>query len=686
MTKKKKYILLSSIAGAAAVAAAVVLIVLGCTVWSSSGKKRTTAEWLAVFAASMPYDTQNSSQKTEKHVRVFEGETVVAENYQLVEVNAQAEGTVGHIVLRDTYPALDTNEFDTVDEYLFANGTMRMRRENGADKVQSQFTSDWETFWQVATENARLYVLREDLFAAFSVQSDKNGAYLTATVAESGTLAFFGNAEAAAGVRGVALRVAVDNADRLTELQLHYTREGGQNVRTEVRRGASAGISSEGFAQASAQAFSAGAAQGRAQAEEDAFGGDGSQQSPYILASADDLLRLMRHINDRVVIDGYFGKYFSLTADVDLTGAGFAPIGTVLYPFCGQVAGNGHAVLGLDLQQGEDNEPTGLFGVTGAGALLKDISVYGAVTGRVALGGVAGENGGTIRGCVNHARVTAENGTGASDAGGIAGRNTGTVENSYNRGEITGSGTNVGGVVGNNVASVHVAGAVAQCFNAGKVRSLHSVAGGVVGLNEGGVAQCFNGASVRAFSTAGGIAGCNRGEIADVYNTAQVVADENMAGGICGSNYGIVRRTFNAGGVAAKRDAYGISGLTGGTAVTEYCYLSLDRFDGRLTNADTGAETGLLRDLQMVQSDTLTNNARLGGLGAAWGKRTHNDTYCHYPELACFLNAPDAFAAQFSQECARVLRQEKGGEIAHETLLYVYNGAQSAPTVRLHNG
>ena len=683
MTKKKKIILFASIAGAV-LAVAAVFIALGCTVWRSSGKKRTEEEWLAVFAASMPYDTQNLSQKTERSVCVYEGETLVAENYLLVEVNEQAEGTVGHIVQRDTYPALETEEFNVADEYLFINGTMRMRRENGNDTVRSEFASDWNAFWQVATENARTYVLQRDLFAAFSVQSDKRGAELTATVAESGVLAFFGNAENAAGVRDVTLRMALDENDRLAELQLNYARENGQSVRNTVRRGASEGIAVADIARVSARTFAAGAGRAAAQTD-DGFEGDGSQQSPYILACADDFLRLMRHINNRVVIDGYFGKYFSLTANVDLTGAGFAPIGTALYPFCGRLNGNGYAVRGLDLQQGEYDEPTGLFGVTGVGAVVENLRVYGTVTGRVALGGIAGENGGTIRGCVNHARVTAEGGAGACDAGGIAGRNTGRVENSYNRGEITGSGTNVGGVAGNNVASVNVAGAIVQCFNAGSVRSQHSVAGGVVGLNEGNVSQCFNGGTVRAFSAAGGVAGSNGGEIADVYNAAQVVADENMAGGVCGSNDGKLSRAFNAGGVSALRDAYGVSGLTGSAAVTEYCYVSVERFDGRLFPTQTGTNTGSLHDLQMVQSDTLTNAARLGGLGAAWGKRTHNDTYCHYPELACFMNASDAFTEEFSQTCARVERQVKTDEIALGTVLYVYNGAACEPDVRLQN-
>lgn len=49
-------------------------------------------------------------------------------------------------------------------------------------------------------------------------------------------------------------------------------------------------------------------------------GGEGTQSSPYEIANAADFVELMKGVNDRTAADGYFGKYFLLSADIDLSG------------------------------------------------------------------------------------------------------------------------------------------------------------------------------------------------------------------------------------------------------------------------------------------------------------------------------------------------------------------------------
>ena len=96
------------------------------------------------------------------------------------------------------------------------------------------------------------------------------------------------------------------------------------------------------------------------------------------------------------------------------------------------------------------------------------------------IGGIAGNNAGTISECYAAASV---GGTGR--VGGIAGNNSGTVEDCYATGNVSGKGTSkyIGGVVGQNNSSV------TQCYATGAVSGSECV-GGVVGKNEGTVSYC----------------------------------------------------------------------------------------------------------------------------------------------------------------------------------------------------
>ena len=55
-------------------------------------------------------------------------------------------------------------------------------------------------------------------------------------------------------------------------------------------------------------------------------GGSGTQEDPYQIATADQLLALSAAVNDGSA-NGYPGQYFVLTDDIDLSGAAWQPIG-----------------------------------------------------------------------------------------------------------------------------------------------------------------------------------------------------------------------------------------------------------------------------------------------------------------------------------------------------------------------
>ena len=77
--------------------------------------------------------------------------------------------------------------------------------------------------------------------------------------------------------------------------------------------------------------------------------GDGSEANPYQIADASQLAFLAKEINSG---KDYRGKYFSLTADIDLNHTEWVPIGNGTQPFSGTFLGNGHTIRNLNIQNG----------------------------------------------------------------------------------------------------------------------------------------------------------------------------------------------------------------------------------------------------------------------------------------------------------------------------------------------
>lgn len=226
------------------------------------------------------------------------------------------------------------------------------------------------------------------------------------------------------------------------------------------------------------------------------------------ITSAAELAELAYNI----YTDGTYRDYtITLSANLDLSGHYWIPIGTIKYPFTGTFNGGGHTISNLEVwvKQQKDNEldpgtdvtytgnVAGLFGQIGTGGIVKDVTISGSYIGiqnptaSCYIGGIAGINNGTIIGCANAALVTG-NESGAC-MGGIAGDNSGTIQNCYNLGNVYTSKTDnfIGGLVGNNSRNVK------NCF----MRCTVTVGGGtgaetttaypLVGNNGGTVAGCF---------------------------------------------------------------------------------------------------------------------------------------------------------------------------------------------------
>lgn len=88
-------------------------------------------------------------------------------------------------------------------------------------------------------------------------------------------------------------------------------------------------------------------------------GGDGSKTNPYEIATAEQLAKLARDVNNGNTPQAFLGKYFKLTADIDLSGGIWIPIGKYYNKgygngenrlFFGKFDGNGHVIKNMHIQ------------------------------------------------------------------------------------------------------------------------------------------------------------------------------------------------------------------------------------------------------------------------------------------------------------------------------------------------
>ncbi|WP_418446365.1 choice-of-anchor Q domain-containing protein, partial [Cloacibacillus evryensis] len=288
---------------------------------------------------------------------------------------------------------------------------------------------------------------------------------------------------------------------------------------------------------------------------------DKSVNDFYISTSA-DLAGLADLVNTSFNL---YGKTFHLTADIDLGGVPWTPIGNETYVFSGTFEGGGHAVTGLYIDGSEDYR--GLFGYI-FNATVKDLSVSGSVT-------TTGNNAGAVAGYAQNSRVTNcvsdAAVSGGSNVGGIAGNVQGStgdpayISGCVNGGRVSGRESNIGGIAG--ALSVAIA---SDCANAGAVTgggSWNSGIGGIVGYGiDGGVANCLNRGDVRAENdgaNAGGIVGYYSGITAELCTNMGQVYGGGYAGGILGNHFAgdsTVTSCASVGGVSGGENTGAIVG------------------------------------------------------------------------------------------------------------------------------
>ena len=271
-------------------------------------------------------------------------------------------------------------------------------------------------------------------------------------------------------------------------------------------------------------------------------------QGNYTVTSAEGLKNIAKLVNE----EWKLGINITLTADIDLSGIDWTPIGKDdNKAYTGTFDGNGKTITGLTVT-GSD-QYAGLFGYidkvgTVKNVVLEDVQITSDNSSGYA-GGVAGDSWGTIENCSVSGSVS-----GTTFAGGVVGSQWG--------GSITGcnSSATVKGVIfaGGIAGETNSGASLTGCYATGDVTvendgTNNSHAGGVVGYNGGGtLTACYATGSVTGTGTGtgscyvGGVTGDNvDGTLTACYHANGTVSGTGSGtiytGGVAGRNY----KSFN---------------------------------------------------------------------------------------------------------------------------------------------
>ena len=260
-------------------------------------------------------------------------------------------------------------------------------------------------------------------------------------------------------------------------------------------------------------------------------GGDGlSAATAFEIANPAQLALVATHANT--------GKYFKLTADIDLSAHFWVPAGSggAAKEFKGNFDGNGFTVKNITV-----NNPTlnfqGLFGYA-VDSSFKNIRLDKAsITGMNGVGSLIG-HGSDVS--IENCYITESSINGKNDVGGLIGtcaqNGTAKIINCFSDANVTADGDNVGGLIGSFSSaftpSAHPFFNISQSFATGNVRGNDAV-GGFIGLHHNYVTD----ASSKAY-----------GGIYDCYATGNVTGNDNV-GGFVGENKGVIHTAYAVGSV-----------------------------------------------------------------------------------------------------------------------------------------
>lgn len=318
--------------------------------------------------------------------------------------------------------------------------------------------------------------------------------------------------------------------------------------------------------------------------------GSGTKADPYLIGTGAELAWFADQVkNGKVTLCA------QLTAEIDLNGHPWTPIGTASENYQGNFDGGNSTVNGLCVS---GVNYAGLFGVIGKSGIVERLKVAGTVSmasasgngvKAVGAGGIAGYCMGTIFQCSSSVDISNDGTNYSAVAGGIVGKaaENAIIDSCNNYGTV-GSRKNInyaGGIVG--VASENAL--IRYCTNdsEGQVNGVQGV-GGIAGLltDYAQVRLCENSGAVQGESRVGGIVGW-------------VCLDKYISGSVLDV---IIMNVLNKGTVSGSGSpamGYGVGGIVGyidtanNTGLTGPCTLSYAYNTGSVTDNDSTTAQGV---------------------------------------------------------------------------------------------
>lgn len=330
-------------------------------------------------------------------------------------------------------------------------------------------------------------------------------------------------------------------------------------------------------------------------------GGSGTQADPYLISDGWQLAYLAYQINSKDAAY-YNNKYYALTADIDLGGVNWDPIGCIYNSsgsadtskaFIGHFDGRGYTVYNLTINASKYNfyRFFGLFGVIEAGGYVENvrisnchISIDGDVKGLACCGGIAGRIvDATVANCSVDGSVHAS---------------------------TSSSGVRVGGIVGMTFSGSVIADCSAEVTVSGFSSDNNAMAGGIAGNIEGTtVARCFANATVSVSGT--GSVYAVSGGVVGYAHTSSSIYDCHSTGSVSGSNRRVECRVGGIVGAISK-------------ATVTRCYTTCSVFSKSEKNAIAGGIVGHM--LQSSSANRITQCLSLASVSAdnygGWYKYT----------------------------------------------------------------
>ena len=380
---------------------------------------------------------------------------------------------------------------------------------------------------------------------------------------------------------------------------------------------------------------------------------------------------------------------YVLTDDIDASGtdqwndgAGFDPIANGS-AFTGRFDGDGHVIANLTIDRPSSSNPVGLFSKVEQAARVEKVVIDGAnITGDGRVGGLAGQNDGTVHNVTVAGNITGTKPTNSTNVGALVGRHDteGYIADVNTSGTVTGEGR-VGGLVGvsrgtvtrahttvNVTASGKAAGgAVGYAFqssainhsNASGTVSGAGYVGGLVGSTAGMVTASSASGDASATSSlgvAGGLVGfAEKNSVINASNASGAVSGNRSVGGLVGFTNSIVTASTAVGDTtSSSREAGGLVGFAGQSSMISrssasgnvlagvssagglvgYLNSTVERStasgDIEVTETDVGGLVGLASPESSITrsnaTGTVSGETRVGGL-VGWNRGAVNTSY-----------------------------------------------------------